>query len=410
MSVNGITLAASPAADLEAMADVGVSAFATRIFTSLDAVREMWTQCERDGVVGAFQRLGWVEEIAAHLIRSGSEEIIVVELRDRVSGALRMLAPFVRKQRTGYVEYEWLNCRVCDYAAPILATRQIWSPQAAEAAWKAISSALPGADRIRVTGIPKQISGIPNPLAQIRAATDSVQIASGIALEGPPDTQMQRLCRPSFAKSFRKNMRQLEARGGETRLVLADTPEQVVALLDRLVDLRLNRFRKLGRFDLLTEQSAVSFYRDAALKGLRDGSVRVFGLKVGETIVAAALVLVRDGRLHGVLLGIADEDWHQFSPGMQIIGSLLIWSGQQGLDYFDMSVGSKHYKEQMGATGSVLAEIDLALTLRGKAVVSVSLAMQRLETWVRDNPRLFNAGRSIMRSVRRSGATQILKR
>ncbi len=51
-------------------------------------------------------------------------------------------------------------------------------------------------------------------------------------------------------------MRQLEAIGA-TQLVVADTPALVAEIFDTLVEQRLSRFRKLGRFDLLTQKSAV---------------------------------------------------------------------------------------------------------------------------------------------------------
>ncbi|TIW84649.1 MAG: GNAT family N-acetyltransferase, partial [Mesorhizobium sp.] len=81
--------------------------------------------------------------------------------------------------------------------------------------------------------------------------------------------------------------------------------------------------RELGRFDLLTQAPVVDFYRHAALQGLSDGSVRLFGLRVGEAWLASIYVLARKGTLHTLLLGIDQNAVANVSPGLTTMGKLM---------------------------------------------------------------------------------------
>ncbi len=373
--------------------------YTARLHTSLETVMPLWLLCQAEGVCTAHQAYAWAEGIAKRLMPEGAE-LLVVEVTDAGTGELKMLMPLMRSSRFGHRVIEWLSCGVCDYSAPLLADRSPWTRQAAEAAWAAIRSVLPPADRIHITGIPREIHGVGNPLAMLAFAADSSLITSGLVLEGDPETLIKRHGRPSFVKTFNKDWRRLE-RHGNVDLVEANTPALVELIFGALVEMRLRRFRQLGRFDLLAQPAVVDFYRNAALQGLSDGSVRVFGLRAGEDWVAGQYTLARQGTLHAILIGIDQEVVVNASPGLAIIGRLMDWALRLGFEYFDLSVGSQPYKEQFGAESSVLAKIDETLTPLGKGVAAVAALRERAELFVRSNPRLFKAGQGLVRGLRR---------
>ncbi|MER9299735.1 GNAT family N-acetyltransferase, partial [Mesorhizobium sp. M0621] len=189
--------------------------------------------------------------------------------------------------------------------------------------------------------------------------------------------------------------------GGLPRPPPPPPPALTEELFDALLELRLKRFRELGRFDLLTQAPVVDFYRDAALQGLSDGSVRLFGLRVGEAWLASIYVLARKGTLHTLLLGIDQNAVANVSPGLTMMGKLMMWARGNGFDYFDLSVGSQGYKEHIGASSSVLAEICEPITVRGRAANAAILLRSRAEGMVRSNPRLLKAVRNLVSRLRR---------
>lgn len=378
---------------------VAGDAFTARLHTSLETIKPLWLQTQANGVCTAHQLYTWAEGIVAHLMPKEAD-LLVVEVRDAATGELTMLLPLMRRSAFGHRLIEWLNCGVCDYSAPLLADASPWTRQRAEAVWAVVRAVLPPADRIHISGIPRQIHGVDNPLALLSVTRDSIQITSGLAMHGDPETLIKRICKQSFAKTFHKHCRRFQALGGLS-LVEADTPALAEELYGTLLELRLRRFRELGRFDLLTQQSAVDFYRDAALQGLSDGSVRLFGLRVGQAWLASIYILAWKGTLHALLLGIDQGAVANASPGLTTIGRLMMWGRARGFDYFDLSVGSQSYKEHIGATSSVLAEICDPITMKGRSANAAILFRNRAECFVRSRPRLLKAVQSTARRLRR---------
>ncbi|WP_435053909.1 GNAT family N-acetyltransferase [Mesorhizobium australicum] len=379
---------------------VGATArYTARLHTSFDTVRQLWQRLEETGLCTGHQGLAWVEGIAGRLMPKGAE-LLVVEVNDAATGAHVMLLPLTRRRALGHSVIEWLSHGVCDYSAPLLADARPWTRQSADAAWAAVRAVLPPADRIHIAGIPREIHGVPNPLALLSAARDSIQIASGLVMDGEPETLVKRICKSSFTKNFNKHCRRFEQLGG-LALVEAETPEMIDEQFGRLLDLRLNRFRELGRFDLLTQAPIVEFYRNAALQGLSDGSVRLFGLRVGQAYLAVMYVLVMKGTLHALLLGIDQEAVPNVAPGLTMIGKLMVWGRAQGLGYFDLSVGGQGYKQQIGASNSVLAELCEAMSLKGRGSTAYIRLRSKTELFVRSKPRLYKAVQGVMHRLRR---------
>ncbi|MGX5827955.1 GNAT family N-acetyltransferase [Mesorhizobium sp. 43Arga] len=383
------------------IAGLGAAArFAARLHTSFDSVRPLWLHLEATGLCTGHQGFAWVEGIANRLMPK-SAQVLVVEVNDAATGAPVMLLPLMRRRALGHNVIEWLSCGVCDYSAPLLADARPWTTQSADAAWAAVRAVLPPTDRFHIAGIPREIHGVANPLALLSLARDSIQIASGLVMNGDPETLIKRICKSSFAKNFHKHCRRFEQMMGKLDLVEADTPDMVEAHFARLLELRLNRFRELGRFDLLTQAPVVDFYRSAALQGLSDGSVRLFGLRVGETYLAVMYVLVMKGTLHALLLGIDKDAVANASPGLTTIGKLMMWGVTQGLGYFDLSVGSQGYKQHIGASSAVLAELCEAVTLKGRGSTAYIRLRGKTELFVRSRPGLYKAVQGVMRRFRR---------
>jgi CelD/BcsL family acetyltransferase involved in cellulose biosynthesis len=327
-------------------------------------------------------------------------KLLIVEVNDAATGAPRMLVPLMRRPAFRHRVIEWLSCGVCDYSAPLLADASPWTTQSAQAAWAAVRSVLPPADRIHITGIPQSISGVANPLALLAATRDSLHTSFGLAIDGDPETVLKRSMQAILRQGLQQGLapdrtarRRGTGRGQHTGFGGAH--------LRQPGRMRLSRFRELGRFDLLTQATAVDFYRNAALEGLSDGSVRLFGLRVGEALIAVQYLLIHQVTVHALLISIDQGAVPNVSPGLLIMGKLMSWARERGFDYFDLSVGNQSYKEHMGATGSVLSELCHGITVRGSAVSTAIEVRNRTEVFVRSKPRLLKTIQGLMRGLRR---------
>jgi len=361
--------------------------FSVTAHRGLAPVGALWRAMEQHGALTAYQRLSWVELVAAHLVAKEGAEVLVAEVRDAATGTPLMLLPFQLRRLRTHAVIEWLSCGVCDYAAPVMASGLVLSPIEAQAAWTAVLAALPRADLLEIDGICAQIDGAPNPLALLPSAAPSALSASGLVMDGEPEILIARVCKPSLARDLAANERRL-AKRGEIRFVTAQTPQEADELFSALLEQRLARFRKLGRHDLLAEPRAAEFYRAAVRGGVEGGPMRIFGLRCGDAWVALAAGLVHRGTYCGCLLSIGDDEWRNVSPGLMVIARTMVRTREMGLAYHDFTVGAFAYKEAFGTVAHQLYRIEMALTARGRLVKGLHNGSAAAESWIRARPRL----------------------
>lgn len=370
------------------------TAFNARLHTSLAAAEPVWRALQAEGIVSVYQRFEWAACIVRHLVKANVGQLAIVEVTDASTGQAVLLLPMVLRLQSRLKVLEWLNFGVCDYCGPVMAKMPDMSSAEAERAWAAAKSVMPAADLIRITGIPARIFGQANPLALLARTRPGEMEASGLALNGDPDTIVQRLCKPSFASDMQKKRNKLSQLPNFS-FWQASTEAEISEIFDVLVAQRLKRFQEMGRFDILNDSAYVDFYRAAALDGLNGGPARLFALQAGGEVLATTLVVVHNGAFHGLLLTMGEAKWKAFSPGLLMITEVMKWSRQQGMDYFDLTVGSLPYKEGLGAQKHILFEYCEALSLRGWLLLQVQAVTASARTRIRHNPQVYEKARKL---------------
>jgi CelD/BcsL family acetyltransferase involved in cellulose biosynthesis len=326
---------------------------------------------------------------------------MVVEVIDLDQNRPLMLLPMARVERRTYSAIEGLDFGVSDYIAPLLAPGAAFTPDEAREVWRSIKSVLPRADLLRLSRIPRQIFNAANPLVSLSSSRPMETAAFGVHVQGDPNTLIQRLCRKSTFRDLAKFRRRLERRG-KILLKVPESLAEVDGILDAMIAQRRQRFREIGRSDLLASDRIVAFYRAAAHQGLKGGPVRIFGLFVNEQCAGTAYGLVHRGAFH-LLIQTMDgsEELRNCSPGLQVTAEVMKWSLQQGLTYFDFTIGNLPYKTEFGAAASALYELDEAQTTRGHIVLGLARAATACKAWVRQHPWLFALLRGPWHTMRR---------
>ncbi|ALN74867.1 GNAT family N-acetyltransferase [Aureimonas sp. AU20] len=372
-----------------------------RLHEGLESVRDLWLAFETQGACNAHQRYGWMALVVERLLSLERAEVLVVELDDEATGEPILLLPLARRRKAGLVEIVPLSAGVCDYTAPILARPVVYTPEEAFRIWQAIRAVLPRADRIRLDSIPHEIRpGLPNPLALLDFVEPSALSVSGVALAGPEETLLERTFRPSFVKQIRKTGRRLE-RMGEVAFMEAKTTAEVEEMMEALLRLRLDRFRKLGRFDILASLPYSDFYLEAARQGLAGGAARVLGLKLDGDWLSLLLVLRDRTVAHGILIAIDEERANNTAPGLFAITQAVLHACREGVTYFDFSVGAQGYKQSMGTEGRPLYRLEETHSLRGRAMALADRGLEELRARLKRQDALYARLRAARGKLRR---------
>lgn len=374
--------------------------FAARTHASLEAVEPIWRRFESDGNCTVYQSYEWAHRVVRHLAAGSGAVPLVVEVFDAQSRLPLMLLPFMVRKAYGCRIVEWLDCDVCDYAAPLLALGFVPTLAEIVALWAVVCRSLQPADFLRIQRIPPTLGAVANPLALLPAVTPAPTRSHGLPIDGPPDSLLKRVCRPSLAKELGKNARRLE-RQGRLRFVEADSRVDVESLFSALIEQRRTRFQQVGRFDLLADPRVQAFYLDAALGSLGGhGPVRLFGVSLDGEWIACQYTLVDRDRLHALVLTM-DEEWRKYSPGMHVVGEVMIWARRKGLSYFDLTIGDLPYKAAFGARENQLSELRQPLSARGAVVLAGLAAAWAGKSVLRRQRHLYDTLRSGRQALRR---------
>ena len=372
--------------------------FVAQAHSSLSAVESVWRTFEDCGDATAFQRFEWANAICEGLLPPKLASLVIIEVSEVATHRPLMLLPMVRLQRRGYSAITWLDMGVSDYSAPVMAPGLRLDASEAREMWKAVRRALPKTDVIQISRIPSQVSRNANPFVALPNCRRMDVRSYAVSLAENPDGP--RCVKRKTMKEMRRKRRNL-AKLGPVRLVTATTSTELDEILDALVVQRRERFREMGRFNLLDRPDVENFYRSAAHCGLSNGSVQLFGLCVNDELIAAAYGVVHDETFYLLIPTFADGPWRSFAPALLLIADIFDWLRAHGVNRFDFSIGEQQYKDDFGGVGAVLFELWEANSLRGAIMLNSVRSATALKSWLRERPGLFRTLRSQIQRLRR---------
>jgi CelD/BcsL family acetyltransferase involved in cellulose biosynthesis len=121
---------------------------------------------------------------------------------------------------------------------------------------------------------------------------------------------------------------------------------------DQFLALHRARWSARGQTGVLTDGRLEHFHREAAQRMLSTGSLRLYGFRAGNGIVAS-LYGFWHGRRMFYYLGGFDPQLASFSLGLLMVGHAIERAIEEGAEAFDFLRGREAYKYMWGAKGAL---------------------------------------------------------
>lgn len=367
--------------DIDGVDDM--SPFAIRVTSDVDdpELSTVWQQLSGDGRASVFQSPVWQKGLIEHFLKPQGITPAIVTVSDAGTQQPLAILPLQLTQSKGIRRIAYLGHAFCDTAMPLMAAGFEPDEATAEALLKAVIAALPAADVLSLTKMPKAFYGTPNPFAALAGCHATPDMTFPVVLEAD---------KPGFVgatsayKTYQKQWRKMTRREGIV-FEIFDDPNDIAHAFDAMIAMRNSRFDALSRDDLLDDTDVAAFYREMALKPKAERVVTMTGLKVGNAYTAYIYMMNNGKRLSTVISAIDNTVGNAYAPGLILFTKIFERAVEMGYEAADIGIGHMHYKTRFAPSPSPLLALDRGLTLKGKAIVGLQSAKRGLKTWAKEN-------------------------
>jgi CelD/BcsL family acetyltransferase involved in cellulose biosynthesis len=281
-----------------------------------------------------------------------------------------MLLPFIMRGVMGARIIEFADMGVCDYNAPIMADWLGEDEETGRLLWRAILSALPPADLLRLRKMPREINGHVNPLIHDKRIVKCQYFGQRIDTGGDWESHIRKV-NPKFAKDNRRRYRRL-AEFGPIHLEEAGSKSVIDGWRAEFEVMQKKRLEKRGRRHELDNPAYGNYYRLLAHEGLEKGRVRLFRLLAGGETVAMLYGVCQGRRMAIVRITHEDDKYAKASPGRLIIIEAIKHMERMGYRVFDLTIGEYGFKRLFRPQKYELVSMVAPLSKVGGAIYTLA--------------------------------------
>ena len=295
-----------------------------------------------------------------------------VAILDKESDPLALFPLMIERKRYARI-LRFIDGALSDYNAPVLfPSAQQWRVEAIQTIWRQIEKKLPF-DLTRLEKIPARVGEIDNPMALMTSLPQG-QSGHHLSLLESWEEISARFPR---RKELERKTRQL-SRLGTITFDVAKTAEQYDSLIDALIRQKRRRDLEDWGSNTLDIPGLQSYLLKARRLLYPSGPVALFGLKVGDTVVAAHWGYIAGSRFSSLIPSFEGGDWYTYSPGFILARKMLEWCVNNGVRIFDYGWGDEPYKRELCNLSTALFRGEIPSTVRGR----LYLALRGLNRYV----------------------------
>jgi CelD/BcsL family acetyltransferase involved in cellulose biosynthesis len=337
-----------------------------------------------------FQHRLWLEAWFATAGRQAHIRPLIATIRDEARDQLAMLLPLVELREKGRRIVEFADLGITDYNAPLLGPAAPRCAESAESLWEALIRELPEVDAIRLTKMPGEIGGQPNPLALLSSSRRSH--LHGNVVSAPSFGEFKSARGRARRKEVERSWRVFRRLGG-TEFRRARDVTEALDILGCMERQQRRRIESLGLPYLLDTPPIAAFYRKLVAEGFASGYAVVTALRAEGEVVAALLGIRSGSRFTVLRISNAGDFWKPSSPGRLVITHTMQELCAEGCTSFDFTTGDYEFKRRLGAERGDLFELTLARSWLGLPII----AKAAVKAQMRRYPELAGRVRRLLR-------------
>lgn len=269
----------------------------------------------------------------------------------------------------------FMDSGVADYNAPILVPGLCLSRPAFHALWSEILALLPAVDAIDLKKIAAHVCGMRNPFTYLDCAPgaeDGHWLPLAV-LHSEVDARRS-------VVTLRRNLRRFSrglARVGPMQFTANPTGASATPIVDRLLELKRQRYIRSNVADFLAQPGVENFYRAMTAPSRLGRISHLCALTAGGSVASAHLGFIGRGRFYYIFPAY-DTAFQRYRPGHLLLQHLIDRCCDEAFIDFDLGVGDFVYKNAWATQRLQLFSYERAVTATGR----IYLQMRRVRRLV----------------------------
>lgn len=329
----------------------------------------MWAEFQDTGSLYVFQTRqwleGWYEAVGRH---RGVRPCLAAVYDDDDSPSL--FFPFQIEESGRLRTLVWFGGELIDYGAPVIGPGRVDMI----AAWMEVLSRIPPVDLVRLPRIPETINNDENPMLALECREYHSR-AHYVELEGEWEEFYQGHAGSKTRSTDRRKERRLRDLG--TVEVLAGVPGED-PVFDEIAlataSQKSERYRVMRAPDIMERDGVRDFFEKPAAP-LRDGGIlHLSAVSLDGELITTHWGMRFGDRFYYYMPSYAEGTWMKYSPGRLLLFQLFEWCFDNGVKFFDFTIGDESYKKDWCDREIKLYNYIEGLTAGGKAAAAAHRA------------------------------------
>jgi CelD/BcsL family acetyltransferase involved in cellulose biosynthesis len=322
------------------VADRDIAAVAVE--TDLDALEAQWREFETTAAGHVFQSFDWISTWYNTIGRMSGVTPLIVTGRGP-DGRLIFLLPLGVARLFGVTTVSWLGgheadlkCGLFDPAFLAASTDFEWSHL-----WQRIRALFPGVDLFHLSDQPERIGQARNPFVLWRThhqpdRTHATHLGKNweayYAAKRGKESRRQ----------DRRRERKLEAMG-KLEFVIYPNAAAVPDVIDTVIDFKGRLLARMGVENPFDKPPVRNFMNRIAERNFPKGPVQLSAITLDGRPISVTWAMIANKRFY-YLMSAYDREYAYNAPGTRHLQQTMRWCTENGIEYFDFSVGDQDYK------------------------------------------------------------------
>lgn len=364
------------------------------IFNSFNAIEIIWQRFEKTSDNYAFQQFNWLKHWYNTIGLAKNYQLCLTVIECPVGQPI-MLLPLGIEQRNNVACLVWLGGKVSDYHAPLLQANitEHMSAEFFQTIWTKVKAQLPTYDAIIFEKMPATIAKQKNPWITLPCIPTASNAHFTHLTESLEHFLKTKRSSKSIATEKRKHRRLQEQ--GETKFVVAKTPEQISLFLDAMMQQKARSYQEMGVANLFSDQSVLDFFNTLSNDACPTGFVHLSALLLNDRIIASHWGVVYKHRFYHLYPTYEQSELTKYAPGGLLMWHLFDWCMTNNVEIYDFTIGDEPYKDQWCDQELALYDYYQGITLKGICYAEAIKFLHQAKRTIKQTPALWQMAQTV---------------